>query len=688
MDNGPRNSHSPGTTVIDTVNDTITYSNIPDSSNIGGEFRNLNMVITSIADSARNKVEWAVDQLSLTNTWVSFGQEKYLLQYDYVTDIVSLSVANISFVSANDNLYSLKHITVQYTEQGDLLVEVYEALKQFEFASFLHLRFIKGSLYELSSDIWANGVREAAPMAGGPGWFKAVKNSETDLWMYWRSTYFNASFNVQTPSGWIQTSVRIAPEASNPSDDIARFNKIKVASGGLENDVFTFELNNASGTLLNFYPAAFTGWSTIQAPYSSVEVKNLQDWTSSNPNVAVYGTTSAKLVVDVLHNFDDIPTTIRPQNIDDLNGDGYVGYVAESRLSINSNYRTMLPDLLVAFNSYGLGYKHGDITNLLTDVTAVTNNLNRLFNQFELNDVSGFSKLETLRDVVVAEMDLITALADTFTPLMTSFPTMTSTNLPPVVLNADDLLPLSGALTGAVTFNTETHVITTENLSVTLQPSVLLTADSDYTLAYGWFADGYVMPIEEETPVTYNGTTWSLTGGSTTLDVVPSQPRTYQLVTYLVKVVGEKSLRISSYAPVTVAAFSETVVTLAPSNGFEPTLLYTNDNGLFLTVSYTDIQGPTITFPQFQLSFSGTLETNVLSLALRGDLTISTFAQAFTLTDNLDTSMLFDLSQLTWNDGVIESVLDIIQFGTYTLTIVDLAGNETVLTVIFSQAVS
>ena len=690
VDNTPRytQTQSPGTTVIDTVNDTISYSNLPDSSNVGLEFRNLNAGITSTAESAKNQVDWAIGQLSVVNTWVDLGQEQYLLQYDQATDIVSLFIANSDFISEEDDTYMLKRITVQYTEQGELLVEVYDAQKTSGFAYFSHLSFIKGSLYEWSSDIWANGVREEVPMAGGPGWFKAIKNPETNLWMYWRSSYFNAGFNVQIPSGWIQTYVRIAPEDDNPSDDIARFNQIKVASGGLENDVLSFELYDSSDTNLTFYPSAFTGWSTIQAPFSSVDVKNLQDWTPINPDVAVYETTEAELVVDAMHDLDAIATTVRPSNIDDLEGEGYVGYVAESRVTLFSNYRTMLPTLLETFNTYGLGYKHGNLTDLFTDVIAVTNNLDRLFNQFELNGVSGFSTLETLRAVVDDEMDVITSLASTFTPLINLYPTLAFADLPPVVLNANELLNISDALTGTVSFNEETKVITTDNLSISLEPSVFLTPDSDYTLAYGWFVDGYVMTIGGETPVTYDGTTWSLTGGTMSLYDIPSQARTYQLVAYLVKVVGETSLRISAYTPVSVATFTETVITSEPMNGFESTAIYSENDGLFLTISYTDIQGPTVSYNPFDLTFTGTSETNVLSLTLPDNQTILDFAEAFTLTDNLDSSLLFDLSQLTWSEGIIESVLDLVQLGTYTYTIADSAGNETVLTIIITETVS
>jgi hypothetical protein len=93
-------------------------------------------------------------------------------------------------------------------------------------------------------------------------------------------------------------------------------------------------------------------------------------------------------------------------------------------------------------------------------------------------------------------------------------------------------------------------------------------------------------------------------------------------------------------------------------------------------------------FTPLELSFTGVLETNVLSLTLPDNQTILDLAQAFTLTDNLDTSMLFDITQLTWSEGSLESVLDLVQLGTYTFTISDQAGNETTLTIQIIEAVA
>lgn len=681
----PRRSQtqSPGTIEIDTTEDTLTYSSIPDSSNVGMEFRNLNMNITGIGLASKTQVDLALDTITVVDTWFVLQREQYLLQYDAANDVVSLSIANIGFSSENDSAFNLKKITVQYTNLGETLVEVYDAYREDNYATFGHLRFIQDSLYEWSSDTWVNGVAEERPMSGGPGWFKAIKDPQTNLWMYWRSTFFNAGFNIQTPNGWIQTYVRISPENQNPQD-IALFNQIKVSSGGLENDVLSFGLSNSNQTWLTFYPTAFNGWSSIKAPYSSAVVRNLKDWTSVNPDVAVYETTAGTLILDNELNGSPIATTVRPWNIDDTNGQGYVGYVAESEVIIAKNYRDMLGDMLSLFTSYGLSYKHGDLSQLFTEVIDISNNLNLLFNQFELNGVSGFSTLKTLRDVVKAEMAIISSLPSTFAPLMTAFPSLTASETTPVVIIGNGLLELASSVIGLITVNSEDQSISTSTMSLSIPQNELLTQGESYALKYGWWADGFVIFVGEESPIVYQGDNLTI-NGTQTLSILPTVANTYRFVISLEKVSETSSLRISTYTAVSVFSFEEMRVELEATNGSIPTFTYQSTQGLILTLRYQDIGAPSVKYLPLDLTFNGEDVDNVLSLILTEGLTIEGLLSNFEIFDNIDQQLIFSLSQLTFNDGAVESILDLVQVGTYTYTLEDSAGNVTVLTVIFTE---
>ncbi len=257
---------------IDTETNTLTYTNLEDSSNIGLEFRNLNRGISSYAESSKSEVDWALENISIEETWVTFGNRKIALSYDEVEDIVTLSSANIEFASSDDESYSLRQIAVYYNDLGQLVVDVYDASQTGTFASFGRLTYIKDTLYEWSSDLWVNGVQEVNPMAGGTGWFKAYVSETTGQWMYFRSSDANISYNVQTPNGWLQTFIRVS-EFDEIINDTAAFNYVKVATKGLENDVFSFSFGGSDQTYFTFYPSAFSGWSEITAPYSEAELK-------------------------------------------------------------------------------------------------------------------------------------------------------------------------------------------------------------------------------------------------------------------------------------------------------------------------------------------------------------------------------------------------------------------------------
>ena len=289
---------SPGTVDIDTETDTLTYTDLVDSSNIGLEFRNLNQGISSYAEASKSEVDWALENISVENTWVTYFNRKLALSYDEKADIVTLISANIEFESSDDATYSLRQIAVYYNDLGQLVVDVYDAYQEGTFASFGRLTYIKDTLYEWSSDIWANGIKEENPMAGGTGWFKAYVSETTGLWMYFRSSDANISYNVQTPNGWLQTFIRVS-EFDEVINDTAVFNYVKVATKGLENDVFSFQFEGTDQTYFRFYPTAFNGWTSITASYSEAELKNLQDW---NPDlyedVDLYDSYDASLVYD------------------------------------------------------------------------------------------------------------------------------------------------------------------------------------------------------------------------------------------------------------------------------------------------------------------------------------------------------------------------------------------------------
>lgn len=678
-----------GDTDIDTETDTITYTNLVDSSNIGLEFRNLNQGISSYAEASKSEVDWALENISVENTWVTFGDRQLALSYDEEADIVTLSSANLEFESSEDATYALRQIAIYYNDLGQLVVDVYDAYQEGTFASFGRLTYIKDTLYEWSSDIWANGIKEENPMAGGTGWFKAYVSETTGLWMYFRSTDANISYNVQTPNGWLQTFIRVS-EFDDVVNDIATFDYVKVATKGLENDVFSFQFEGSNQTYFRFYPTAFNGWTSITASYSEAEVRNLQDWSPDlYDDVDVYDSMNASIVYD--NNYQETEETrasvmIMASNVDNVLGEYSVSYVAEASLIFNVNYLNMLPAMKERFDTYGLTYKHGSLDQLFNETIETILNLERLFDQFELNNTRGFVDLEVYRSVLDAEMAYLHALPERYEEAFAGYETIDYTELPVLSLDGLSFIDFNANTTGSISFNPETETVSTTNLTLSLEPSLLLQENQNYTIVYGLYTNQAFVYIGEEAPVTFTGETLTITGNQAlTGDTSLLQEARYVFVGYLARVTEDGHVRVSSVTALTVDAFTAASVSRI-DDGFETTVSYQNNEGLIVDVTKEDILAPYIIVDDPRLgnvaiTFVGTREANVISITFEEVVSLQSILENIQFIDNAPEAVIFGIDALTFN-GVNVTEFDAdIEAGTYVITVSDTSGNITILTI-------
>ena len=673
----------------DTASTNGTYTDLVDSSNIGLEFRNLNQGISSYAEASKSEVDWALENISVENTWVTYFNRKLALSYDEKADIVTLISANIEFESSDDATYSLLQIAVYYNDLGQLVVDVYDAYQEGTFASFGRLTYIKDTLYEWSSDIWANGIKEENPMAGGTGWFKAYVSETTGLWMYFRSSDANISYNVQTPNGWLQTFIRVS-EFDEVINDTAVFNYVKVATKGLENDVFSFQFEGTDQTYFRFYPTSFNGWTSITASYSEAELKNLQDW---NPDlyedVDLYDSYDASLVYD--NNYQETEETrasvmIMASNVDNVLGEYSVSYVAEASVIFNVNYLNLLPAMKERFETYGLTYKHGSLDQLFNETIETILNLERLFDQFELNNTRGFVDLEVYRSVLDAEMAYLHALPERYEEAFAGYETINYTELPVLSLDGLSFIDFNENTTGSVSFNPETETVSTTNLTFSLEPSVLLQENQNYTIVYGLYTNQAFVYIGEEAPVTFTGETLTMTGNQAlTGDTSLLQEARYVFVGYLARVTEDGHVRVSSVTALSVEAFTAASVSRI-DDGIETTVSYQNNDGLIVDVTKEDILAPYIIvyYPQFGnigITFVGTREANVIEITFEEVVSLQSILENIQFIDNAPEAVIFGIDALTFNgENVTEFDADI-EAGTYVITVSDTSGNITTLTI-------
>lgn len=687
-------TQSPGTITLDTEIDLITYSDIPDSSNIGLEFRNLNMGISSYALSSKDQVDWALDNIRVMNTWVVLGSEKYQLTYDEALDVVTLSTANVEYESENDQTYNLRQVEVYYNEKGQLVVTVSDAYKIEGYANFGKLTFIQDHLYEWVSDTWVNGVLEVLPMSGGPGWFKAYKNEDTGLWMYLRSTDRNISFNVQMESGWIQTFVRLTG-FEDAILDTASFDYVKVGNQRLDNDVFTFNFVDENFTPLTFYPTAFTGWSDATAKITETELKNLNDWNPTvNPFLDLYDTEKATITFENAYVSSDaleIETSIRSSNVDDINGMYYVAYVMESRIKIEANYLNMLDPIKDRFKLYGLEYKYGSLDVLFNETLETILNLPRIFDHFELNGVRGFTNLTKYQDVISEELNFIHSLARRFDVQFESSPSIDINDIQSFDLNEVSFINIDNIVTGAATYNSNTNSFDTSSIVVAVNPSVLLQMDANYTIVYGLLSEQSFTYLGQELPVTYVGQAFNGNGGliqEITKDNLFDSA--FVLVGFIARVTEDGYIRVSNVRVIPFESFSETTE-VVQIDGFVMESKVTFNDGLFVTINTRDEEAPTITVninegEIFEV-FSGDLETNVINITLdsNASLTLSQALESLSIEDNSTELIKIQLENIEFDGSEVTAFDQLLSVGTYVITISDSSNNVTQVRFVITQ---
>ena len=453
---------------------------------------------------------------------------------------------------------------------------------------------------------------------------------------------------------------------------------------------FHFNFEGTDQTHFRFYPTAFNGWTSITASYSEAELKNLQDW---NPDlyedVDLYDSYDASLVYD--NNYQETEETrasvmIMASNVDNVLGEYSVSYVAEASVIFNVNYLNLLPAMKERFETYGLTYKHGSLDQLFNESIETILNLERLFDQFELNNTRGFVDLEVYRSVLDAEMAYLHALPERYEEAFAGYETINYTELPVLSLDGLSFIDFNANTTGSVSFNPETETVSTTNLTFSLEPSVLLQENQNYTIVYGLYTNQAFVYIGEEAPVTFTGETLTMTGNQAlTGDTSLLQEARYVFVGYLARVTEDGHVRVSSVTALSVEAFTAASVSRI-DDGIETTVSYQNNDGLIVDVTKEDILAPYIIvyYPQFGnigITFVGTREANVIEITFEEVVSLQSILENIQFIDNAPEAVIFGIDALTFNgENVTEFDVDI-EAGTYVITVSDTSGNITILTI-------
>jgi hypothetical protein len=260
------------------------------------------------------------------------------------------------------------------------------------------------------------------------------------------------------------------------------------------------------------------------------------------------------------------------------------------------------------------------------------------------------------------------------------------TELPVLSLDGLSFIDFNENTTGSVSFNPETETVSTTNLTFSLEPSVLLQENQNYTIVYGLYTNQAFVYIGEEAPVTFTGETLTMTGNQAlTGDTSLLQEARYVFVGYLARVTEDGHVRVSSVTALSVEAFTAASVSRI-DDGIETTVSYQNNDGLIVDVTKEDILAPYIIvyYPQFGnigITFVGTREANVIEITFEEVVSLQSILENIQFIDNAPEAVIFGIDALTFNgENVTEFDADI-EAGTYVITVSDTSGNITILTI-------
>ncbi|MDZ4196529.1 MAG: hypothetical protein U1C51_04680 [Candidatus Izemoplasmatales bacterium] len=79
-------------------------------------------VITSMTNQGKDMSKWAVDHLTVMDTWVQFPNHEYLLQYDPIQDVVELYL-NMQYPETGSTSY--RKVRIYYNDLGEEVIELW-----------------------------------------------------------------------------------------------------------------------------------------------------------------------------------------------------------------------------------------------------------------------------------------------------------------------------------------------------------------------------------------------------------------------------------------------------------------------------------------------------------------------------------------------------------------------------------
>jgi hypothetical protein len=654
-------------------------------------------VTTSMTNQAKDMSEWAIDHLSVMDTWVQFPNHRYLLQYDITYDIVELYLI---ITYPNTGLTSYRKIRVYYNDRGEEVIELwineYITIGSF-YGTINYFNTIGGKDFN-SYTFWLD--QDFKPIEDSFH-FRGVNRNINGGYDY----YTNFDGLVSGEYGWYPTIVNY--DTDTQTTNIPTNHSFTIYTPDAHSNIFTIGGSAGFYHIQLFLPSMngllgllFSENGLIQENQDSENTRQMliskgfallpNHYTYDNSHLdshsGILTANGVFLNTDPLWNnqVKHQKTYIRIGGEGKRGYSNYYNHYGEMHLTINASSLTEAFTILLNYLDYlGLSYKYGETDGLINEAIAFYNNaVEHTRRLIMINQESDYVGLPFENDTSSFALfhEYILDFSN-FTPeileLFQNRPQIHSNQMPPLPNRSRIILiPIETSFTGTATI-TQSQ-IDASNIQFTILPTVLLEDDRQYHVIYAMRVGGKVFPFAIGLPQTYQKTNMIFS-----LDEAIPIPQPYalgqlQLVMFLAKAIDEEWLRVSSIVPIPVEAFTSfhgSADDASTQLSFTYQYNFINDE-FWIESTFEDRLPPIIIYNETEFYQS---DGFITTMELPYETTINEWLEPLKVWDFVDGLLTLSEANIFYNNNPVSSLHQVMLPGEYKIIVSDSSGNETTL---------
>lgn len=679
--------------VVDGMHVISTTLNAFNSHALNNLYQNANQQ----SESAKSLARWAIQNITVMDTWVQSGEMYYLLHYDALKDRVELYSR---WFYEPDGLVSSDKIAIYFNDRGEEVIEFWTT-QIYTIGDYYGASYYYNVVASRDFNYYVAWLDENFQPKEDQYHFRGVNLNDQGYYEY----YDNHLNMISGDFGWY--TVQIGVDQALGDLIIPDNPMIIVYSPDATSNVM-FIVRHTGGIEVQLYLPAFDGIDALLTEQGSLvpEPQDMQwaiddmiskgitppsDWYVYSRGTYPWKT-GIRTEQGVFTNQDEpwqgkvrmleMATYIgREGERDYSNLHNYYGVLS---LNIDESDFTIAMQLLEAYLEHlGISYQYGETQDLILEYQDVYENYTEYAQSMKITqdmmpiDIMPYDSYDHLVDTI-SYIEAYIYLHLEVTRMFYELPHVTIEEMPELIDNTSlNLIDFSNHIEGLGSI--ENNEIILSDLVITVDPSPLLQQESSYTLMVGLKTDNRTVLLSMLETQSYEFDT--MVFHHLMPISIPSTLSfgTYTLVFYLVKVMGEQTLRVSEIHEVPMILETEIIMdSEVNDSGFVKRIVLREDmEKLMIDIFLHDVESPEIIIDGYASMIQG--EGVIDDIWVHHPTTINDFLNLMTVKDNHDRT--FDASQFSfYHEGVLiqDPSLSMAQ-GQYRIEVKDSTGNLTVL---------